>query len=477
MIRNVLLTVMTVVFLAGCGTLAPKYSRPAAPVPAAWPSGPAYKDNGEKTGDTAADMDWRNFFSDERLQKLIDLALSNNRDLRVAVLNIAKARAQYQIQSAPLFPTVNAAASATVQRAAESVSGTGEVISTARQYTAQLGFTSYELDLFGRLRSLKEQALQQYFATEQARRSTQISLIAEVASAYLNLAADRESLDLARGTLKSQEDSYHLVQRGFEVGSSSALDLRQAQTSVDTARVDIAKYTRQVAQDENALALLVGSAIPPDLLPESLETVTALTEIPAGLPSGVLLRRPDIIQAEDLLKGANANIGAARAAFYPTISLTAGGGITSSALSKLFIPGAAFWSIAPQLTMPIFDAGVNRANLKVAKVDRDIYVADYEHAIQAAFKEVADALAQHGTLGDQLEAQKSLVDATSDSYDLSVALYRGGMDSYLEVLVMQRSLYTAQQSLITVRLSQLTNLVTLYKVLGGGGIVAGGDES
>lgn len=478
MIRNAFLTAVAIILLAGCGTLAPKYTRPAAPVPTAWPSGPAYKDSADQPGDmAAADIDWRDFFSDERLQKLIELALANNRDLRVAVLNIERSRAQFQVRRAQLFPTVNASASGTVQRVPEILSSTGEVVTTSREYVVDLGFSSYELDFFGRVRSLKDQALEQFLATKQARCSAQISLVAEVAGDYLTLAADRESLKLARDTFKSQEDSYKLVQRGFEVGSSSALDLRQAQTTVEAARADIAKYTGQVAQDENALALVVGSPIPPHLLPDSLDTVTVVKDLPAGLPSEVLQQRPDILDAEDLLKAANANIGAARAAFFPRITLTAGGGITSGYLSKMFIPGSAAWSFAPQLTLPIFDAGTNRANLKIAEVDRDIYVARYEQAIQTAFKEVSDGLAQRGTLGDQLKAQESLVQATSDSYDLSQARYRGGVDSFTTVLISERSLYTAQQSLISVRLSRFTNLVTLYKVLGGGGIVPENDKS
>jgi multidrug efflux system outer membrane protein len=486
MIRTTLLAAAGIIFLTGCGaTMAPTYARPAAPTPAAWPSGPAYEAGASEptrpgavtaatatpaaTTAPAADIQWQDFFVNERLRKLIALALDNNRDLREAALNIEKSRAQYQVQRSELFPAVDGSGGTTVERQTETTSGTGKA-EIVRQYSLSLGFSSYELDLFGRIRSLEDQALEQFFATGQARLATQISLVAEVANDFLTLAADRERLKLARDTLDSQQASYNLTRSRFELGASSELDLRQAQTSVDSARVDIAKYTSQVARDENALALVVGSPIPAELLPDALDTVTVLQDIPFGLPSEVLQRRPDILQAENQLKAANANIGAARAAFFPRITLTGAGGISSNQLASLFNPGSAAWSFAPQITLPIFNAGKNRANLKAAEVDRDIFVAQYEKAIQSAFKEVADALAQRGTLGDQLEAQQSLVDATSESYRLSDARYSKGVDSYLAVLDSQRSLYSAQQDLITVRLSRFTNLVTLYKVLGGGGL-------
>jgi multidrug efflux system outer membrane protein len=454
--------------LSGCASMAPKYTRPEAPVPSEWPGGAAYKESAAKPGDQlAADIRWQEFFIDTQLQKLIALALDNNRDLRIAALNIERSRALYQIQRADLFPTVNASGSAVWARTPGVLSGTGEPITT-HQFSVNLGFSSYELDFFGRVRSLKDQALEQFFATEEARRSMQISLAAEVASNYLTLAADKERLKIAQDTFESQQTSYNLIKRRFEAGASSELDLRQAQTSVDSARVDIARFTGQVAQDENALALVIGSPVPADLLPSELSPLAALKELSAGLPSEVLQRRPDIMESEHLLKAANANIGAARAAFFPSITLTTSVGLSSDQLSGLFKGGARTWSFAPQITLPIFDAGRNLANLKVTEVDREIFLAQYEKAIQSAFREVADALAQHGTLGDQLEAQRSLTDATSASYRLSQARYEKGIASYLDVLDSQRSLYSAQQGLITVRLSRFTNLVTLYKVLGGG---------
>ncbi|TAN44973.1 MAG: AdeC/AdeK/OprM family multidrug efflux complex outer membrane factor [Nitrospirae bacterium] len=459
------LTLGAILTLTGCSTMAPKYARPDAPVSSTWPSEGAYKNEIAKAdGPLAAAISWNDFFTDDRLKKVIALALENNRDLRVAALNIEKMRAQYQIQRADIFPEINVGAGALAQRIPDPK--THAV--TTHQYSVGLGFSAYELDLFGRVRSLKDRALEEFFATGEARRSVQISLIAEVANSYLVLAADRERLKISKDTLANRQTSYDLVKRRFEAGASSELDLRQAQTSVDSARVDIARLTSQVAQDENALALIVGSQIPAELLPEELSPITALKEISAGLPSEVLQRRPDIMQAEHMLKAANANIGAARAAFFPRIALTTSIGLSSDQLSGLFNTGTRIWSFAPQITMPIFDTGGTSAGLKVTEVDREIYLARYEKAIQSAFREVVDTLAQRGTLGDQMAAQQSLVEAATISYRLSDVRYKNGIDSYLSVLDSQRSLYSAQQGLIAIRLSRLTNLVTLYKVLGGG---------
>jgi len=467
MIRKALPIAAMIFCLAGC-TLAPTYTRPEAPVPAAWPSGPAYKQaTTALISPSAADIKWRDFFVDEKMRKVIDLALANNRDLRVAALNIEKAQAQYRIQRAELFPAVNAAGSGSKHRLPASVSGTGQAM-TVEQYSVNLGLSSWELDFFGRVRSLKDRALEQYLATEQARRGAQISLVAAVANAYLTLAADRENWKLAQSTLAAQQTSYSLIQRRYEVGASSELDLRQAQTLVDAARGDIARYTGQMALDENELSLLVGSPVPAELLPGELNAVTVLTDITPGLPSGVLQRRPDILQAENQLKAANANIGAARAAFFPRITLTTSIGTASNELSGLFKSGSDAWTFAPQIILPIFDAGSRWANLDATKADREIALAQYEKAIQSAFREVADALAQQGTIGDRVDAQQSLVHASSESERLSEARYTRGIDSYLTVLDAQRSLYSAQQGLISLRLARLTNRVTLYKVLGGG---------
>jgi multidrug efflux system outer membrane protein len=469
MIRALSTLAAMMVFLGGCATLAPDYSRPLSPVPGEWPSGPSYKvEAGESAGIPPADISWQSFYENENLRKLILLALENNRDLRVAVLNIEKSQAQYQIRRADLFPAINASAIGAEQRLPASISGTGEG-ENYHEYIVGLGFSAYELDFFGRVQSLKDQALEQYLATEQARLSVQIILVAEVVGNYLNLAADRERLKLAQETLASRKASYSLIKSRFDAGVATALALQQAQTTVDSARVDIARYITQIARDENALALVVGASIPEGLFPADMgDAISSVKDIPAGLPSDVLRRRPDILQAENLLKGVNANIGAARAAFFPRITLVTFYGTGSDQLFELFKPGHDMWNFAPRIDLPIFNAGANQANLKVAQVNRDIAVAQYEKAIQTAFREVADALAQQGTIDDQLAAQQSLTDATAESYLLSEARYDKGIDSYLTVLDSQRSLYSAQQNLITTRLSRLNNLVTLYKVLGGG---------
>jgi multidrug efflux system outer membrane protein len=464
-----LLTLLSaaLISLAGC-SLAPQHLRPDAPVPAAWPSGPAYPADAAAADQAVADIPWQEFFVDPQLQKLIALALENNRDLRVATLNIERSRAQYRISRADLFPRVDAIGEGSGRRVPADLSGSGNA-ETLHQYRADLAVSAYEVDLFGRVRSLNEQALQQYLATEQARRSVHLSLVAEVVANYLALAADRERLALARETLDNYQISYQLTRSRFDAGIASALDLNQAQSSVDAARVEIARYTTLVARGENALNLVVGTQVPAELLPPALSaTLTAVQDIPPGLPAEVLLRRPDILQAENQLKGLNANIGAARAAFFPRIVLVSTIGTGSTELSGLFADGSLVWSFVPRITLPIFDAGRNRANLQVAEVDRDIAVARYEQAIQTAFREVADALARRGTIDEQLAAQQSLTDATAESYRLSQARFEKGVDSYLAVLVSQRFLYGAQQSLINARLDRLDNLVTLYRVLGGG---------
>jgi len=454
--------------LAGCTTLAPDYTRPTAPVSAAWPSGPAYPaKSAEQPQKPLSHLPWQEFYQDGKLQQLIALGLENNRDLRVAALNSERFQALYRIQRSELLPQIDARASGSFQNLTqESAGDAGRHI---HQYSVGLGLSSYELDLFGRVRSLKDQALEQYLATEQAQRSVQISLISQIAAGYLALAADREFLQLARDTLKTQQSSYQLTQRRFEVGASSELDLRQAQTQVDTARVDVARFTTLVAQDENSLSLVLGSSVPAALQPRTLsESLTAVREITPGLPSEVLLLRPDVVQAEDLLKGFNANIGAARAAFFPRITLVGSVGVGSSELSGLFKSGSDVWTFAPQIVLPIFDGGARSAQLKVAEVDRDIAIAQYEKTIQTAFREVADALAQQGTIDEQMAARQSLVKANASRYLLAQARYEKGIDSFLNVLDAQRSLYSAQQGLIATRLTRLVNQVTLYKVLGGG---------
>jgi multidrug efflux system outer membrane protein len=450
--------------LAACANLAPDDPRPAAPVPAAWPSGASYA---ATSGGNVADLAWQDFFVDARLREVVAQALAHNRDLRVAALQIERARALYQIQRADRFPSVDAAASLTAQRTPAGLSPSGRA-TTTRTHEAGIGFSRYELDLFGRVRNLNEQALQDFFATAEARRSVHISLISEVANTYLTLAADRERLRLAQHTFETQNSAYTLIHRRFELGAASQLDLRRAQTTVDAARADVARFTALAAQDENALALLVGAPLRAEWLPDALTPAASLADVPVGLPSEVLQQRPDIRAAEHRLQAARASIGAARAAFFPSVTLTAAGGVASSTLSELFRGGSGVWSFAPQVSLPIFDGGRKRATLQATEVGRDITLAEYERAIQGAFREVADALAARGMLGQQLDAQQSLVDAAADSHRLSDIRFRQGAESYLAVLDAQRSWYAAQQDLISVRLQRLANQVTLYRALGGG---------
>jgi multidrug efflux system outer membrane protein len=469
-----LLTFAMAAFLGGC-TLEPHYHPPAAPVPAL--------QSREEGAAAAADIGWREFFPDPQLQQLIALALANNRDLRVAALNVQSAQARYRIQRAELFPTINASALEETERfppgvlstAAAPGSGSGASVPTGtgglilRFYDVGVGFTSYELDFFGRIRSLNHAALQQYFSSAQTRRSAQLTLVAEVATAYLAVLADQTLLDITGDTLKSQQQSYELTQRMFAAGTTTELALRQAESTVDTARADLAQYERQLAQDRDALQLLLGAAIPDDIdFSGGLNRGTAVTELEEGISSDVLLRRPDVLAAEHQLRAANAQIGAARAAFLPAITLTGSYGTTSAQLSGLFKPNSQTWAFSPQIDVPIFAGGANVANLQATKLARDTAVAQYEKTIQTAFREVADALIARGTLDDQLSAQQALVSASGVAYRLADVRFRGGVDSYLSALDAQRTLYGAQQQLQSVRLIRLQNLVTLYKALGGG---------
>jgi multidrug efflux system outer membrane protein len=457
---------------AGC-TMAPKYTRPAAPIPAQWPTGPAYEQAaGGSNAPAASELEWQAFFTDPKLQQVIGMALTNNRDLRLAALNVELARALYGIQRDQLYPAVSAQAGTTKQRASADLTQANQPRTTER-YDVNLGVLAWEVDFFGRIRSLKDRALQEYLASEHARRGAQTLLISSVANAYLALAADREALALAQTTLETQQAAYNLVQRQYAVGVATELDLRQAQTPLEVARRDIAVYTQRVAQDENALNLLVGAPVPADLLPAELGRVRPPSDIAPGLPSDVLLRRPDVLQAEAQLLAANADIGAARAAFFPRIALTATLGTASDELSGLFKSGAGTWSYAPQLVMPIFDARTWSA-LKASKVQQKVAVAAYERAIQNAFRDVADALAARGTVDQQVAAQQSLVHALAESHRLATARYEKGIDSYLAVLDAQRSLFAAQQALVALRRAQVATQVNLYSALGGGGQ---GDES
>lgn len=444
--------------VAGCSTLIPPYQRPAAPVPASY--APEMAPMATSASEPAADLDWQRFYADPRLSRLIALALANNRDLRVAVLNIEQTRALYQVRRADQLPTVGAGA--TVSR---TPIGTG--VSTG--YAVGLAVSGYEIDLFGRVHDLSEAALSQYFATAETRKAVQISLISSVATAYLSVLADDELLRVTRQTLATRQDGSRLTKLRFDNGASSELDYRQAESLLEGAQVAIAQSLRQKALDENALQLLVGQPLPADLpAPLPLDASQITTDVPAGLPSDLLIRRPDVRASERQLLAANANIGAARAAFFPRITLTANLGTASTELSGLFKGGSFAFTGTAQLLQPIFDAGRNRANLDVASVNRDIAVAQYEKSIQTAFREVSDALAGRATLAEQLRAQAAQTNALAITYKLADLRYRAGAASYLDTLDAQRSLFAAQQALVQTRALQLQNLVALYRALGGG---------
>jgi multidrug efflux system outer membrane protein len=451
--------------LAGC-SLIPTYERPAAPVPTTFPGDPA-----QPAGPAAAAVPWEDFFTDARLNGLIRTALENNRDLRVSVLNIEQARAQFQVQRSSLFPAVGLTGSGSRSSPNPYQAFDSSVGSVSSQYSVNLGITAWEIDFFGRIRALKDQALAQYLATEESRKAAQVSLIAAVATGWLTLIADDELLELTRQTLATREESVRLTKMRFDNGVSSELDFQAANSLAETARASYAQQQRTRMQDENALALLLGAPVPAGATAgglKGLDSVQPMPDVPAGLPSDLLAERPDIRAAEQQLIAANANIGAARANFFPRVSLTTTLGTASSEFSGLFDSGSKAWSFAPSVTLPIFDAGRNRATLDSAKAGREIAVAQYEKSIQTAFREVADALAGRATLGEQVRAQRAQAEAESVRFRLSDMRYRNGIASALDLLDAQRSLYTAQQSAVTTRLLQLQNQVTLYKTLGGG---------
>jgi outer membrane protein, multidrug efflux system len=464
--------------LAGC-TMEPHYNRPEAPVSQSFPQGGVYatqpgavNESGQPgrsaNGAAATDIGWRDFFVDPRLQELVAIALKNNRDLRVSVLNVEAARAQYQIARAPLFPSIDGVGTEQRSRVPRDLQTGPE--NPASVYNVGLQ-ASWEIDFWGRIRSLKDQALAQYLSTAQARKAAEISLVSQVADQYLVMLADEDLLKVTQNTLKTAQDSYNITKAQFDNGTGTELDLRQAQTVVENAQANLQAQMRARAQAENALVLLIGEPLPADL-PQGLPLngQSLLADIPAGLPSDLLTRRPDIMEAEETLLAANANIGAARAAFFPKISLTAAFGTESLSLGGLFKAGTAAWSFAPQIAMPIFEGGANVANLDLANVQKRIEIANYEKAIQSAFREVADGLAARGTYDQQIGALERSTFANQRTLSLSELRYTNGADSYVPVLLAQNNLYTAQQALITARLARQTNLVDLYRALGGGWI-------
>jgi len=461
--KRTLLIFLVLLLITGC-TMAPKYERPETPIPREWPKGEAYKPLADAP--PSALLRTGQLITDRRMRDVMDMALRNNRDLRLAMLNTEKTKAMYGISLSSLLPTVNAAGTWYKERIPDDLSSTGSAY-TAQKSSVTLGLTSWEIDFFGRLRNLKDAALEEYLATEESLRGARILLISTVAQAYFALAADRENLKLASKTYEAHEKTYHLMKKRHDIGLASELDLRRVQSQRDAARGDLARYTQLVAQDENALNLLVGSPVPPELLPTGFSSIAPPQDISEGLLSDVLLNRPDVLAAEHRLKEANANIGAARASFFPRITLTTSVGTASAELSGLFKAGSGVWTFVPQIVMPIFDARTWFA-YDVAKLDKEIAVAQYEKAIQTAFRETADALAEKGMIALRLEAQQSLVDHLEAACRLSEARYNKGIDSYLSVLDAQRSLYAASQGLILLKLSDINNKITLYKTLGGG---------
>ncbi|MGF6263592.1 multidrug efflux system outer membrane protein [Paraburkholderia youngii] len=477
--KHSLIAVAVALLATGC-TLAPHYQRPAAPVTATFPTGGVYDQQpgaqGARSanGQAAADIGWRNFFVDPRLQQLIEIALKNNRDLRVSVLNMQASAAQYRIVRAGLFPTLNAAASQSRSRTPKDLTFTGVTISNT--YSVGLN-ASWEIDFFGRVQSLKDQALAKYLGTAQARKAAEIALVSQVANQYMTVLELDDLLKVTQNTLVTAQESYRITKLQFDNGTGSELDLRQSQTVVETASANLQSQMRLRAQADNALVLLIGEPLPADLSPGlPLSDQNLLTDIPAGLPSDLLTRRPDIMEAEENLLAANANIGAARAAFFPRVTLTGSAGTLSPTLGGLFKPGSAAWSFAPSITLPIFEGGQNMANLDLANIEKNVQIATYEKAIQTAFREVADGLAARGTYDEQIAALERDVAAEQRRLDLSTLRYKNGVDSYLSVLTAQTALYVAQQALVTARMERLQNLVTLYQALGGGWIEHNGDQ-
>lgn len=452
-----LIALSVTLLLGGC-SMAPDYQRPALPQGATWQN--------NQVGEAVVSP-WRQQFLDPALQQLIATALENNRDLRIAALNVEAYEARYRIQRAAQLPTLAANGSGSRQQGSDDLSSTGQG-TISSQYGANIGITSYELDLFGRIQILKDQALENYLAQVETQRSTQIALIASVANAYLTLLADQELLALSEATLATEQESYGLTEHKYRLGAASEMELAQGRTALESAKVSLAQYQRQVKQDRNGLALLLGTGVPALMTQPATLAEVQLAAIPVGAPSSLLQQRPDILAAEHSLKAANANIGAARAAFFPTISLTATAGTASNQLSGLFDGGTGTWTFMPQINLPIFDGGKRISDLDVAEVSTRQAVASYEKSIQTAFKEVADTLGAQADYQKQLQAQQALVEANQTYFKLAEVRYEKGVDSYLTRLDAQRSLFSAKQGLISTRLAQLSNQVALYKAVGGG---------
>jgi outer membrane protein, multidrug efflux system len=449
--------------LSACSLIDSKYEQPAAPIPVNWPKGEAYK---VETSNISEALLWENMILDEKLKEVIKIALNQNRTLKESIANIQAARATYKVQNASEFPTINGEVSGNRARSLNSSSSNNST-NISESYNANVGLSSYELDFFGKARNLSKADFESYLSVKENERTTRITIIAEVTNAWLTMAADKSLLNFAKETAANSKKNLDIIQARIKAGVDSKVALYDAQTIYFQALADIEKYKTQVAQDLNALNLSVGENLKEELLPTGLdENSQYLAAIPVGLSSNVLLNRPDILAAEHDLKAANANISVARAAYFPSISITTTAGIASSALSNLFSGGAAsVWSFAPNISLPIFDWGSKEASLDYAKAQRDLYIAKYELAIQTAFSEVSDALARYGTIENQLSAQENLVNASKNSYFLSEKRYKAGIDTYLNALTSQRTLYSAEQNLISLRLTKINNRVTLYRVL------------
>ncbi|WP_127025835.1 efflux transporter outer membrane subunit [Rheinheimera mangrovi] len=460
-LKTLSLSALAVLVLSAC-QLAPEQQAIELPVPQNYAL--ASGDSGVK----AAELHWQQFFSNPKLQQLIELSLANNKDLQIAALNVQRVRALYQIEDSALYPSLDLNASGTRQRLPADLTGTGNA-QINQQYSATVGITSYELDFWGKVRNQSEQALQQLYSTEQAQLSSQISLVAELANAWLTYAADQQLLELAAHTLHSQQKTLELTEQSYNLGAASALTLQQVKSTVATAKVDIARYQRLLQRDKNALDLLTGSQVADDLLPDQpLSKILQLPELPAGLPSDLLQQRPDLKAAEHDLLAANANIGIAKAAFFPSISLTANAGSASAELDNLFKSGSGSWSFMPSVNLPIFNMGRTQANLEVAEAQQQVALVTYQQKIQQAFREVSDGLADREGYAAQLQAQQDLANSNQQSFLLSEARFKQGADSYLQVLDAQRSWYSAQQQLISGQQALLASQISLYKVLGGG---------
>ncbi|MBS1019340.1 efflux transporter outer membrane subunit [Gluconobacter cerinus] len=464
------LTAGLALLLSGC-TMIPDYHRPAAPVATAWPN---------KAADVAATdggslENWRTFYRDPVLQSLIETALANNRDLQIAQHQVEASSAQFDIENAALFPTLNGTAGANVQKMNSRIwslsQGNGPFY--MRQYAVGFGVSAYEVDLWGRIRSASRASFDRYVADELGRESMRLSIIASVSTAMLNWVANNQALLVTQNVLANRRHTYDLVKQTADVGTGTQLDVAEAEAALRDAEANLQIYTRQREQAMNQLELLVGTPLTPSVRANlehkaALEDVVSFPEVPEGLPSDMIARRPDILSAEQVLRAANDDIGAARAEFFPKIQITAANGTASNNITRLFQSGMGAWNVAPQITLPLFDAGRLTAELHQAKARKKEEIARYEKTVQTAFREVADALAGRGTYLEQLHAQNALVQAGGRQYQLALARFKGGYDPYLDTLVAQRTLYSAQLGAITTHLQQMSNTVTLYKALGGG---------